>query len=339
MQPESFRTGVSYFGNRNPRHLVVDLEEMISHNCSFIVHTFSENDRIFYFATMAEFVELSKSVGLEVYLDPWGVGRVFGGEAFSDFALKRRHACQVSGSGELLPAACPNHPEFRSYMRGWIDDAASLGVDVVFWDEPHLFIDYQNASDMRAAGCTCDSCREKYRELYGDSFPSVESEDFLLFREDSMYDFLKMLTDYSAEKKLRNAVCLLPYQQDMLGVSDWGRIAAIETLDIIGTDPYWIFFDKELDFVYDYAQKIVHIADEFGKEAQLWIQNFKIPEGREQEVAEAIELGEQAGIKNFAAWSFYGSSYMSYIRSQNPKLVWDILGREYARLRSGVNSR
>ena len=116
-------TGVSYFGNRNPRHFLVDLEEMKSHYCNFIVHTFSENDQLFYKYTLAELIKLSKDAGLEVYVDPWGVLRIFGGEATSDFAFKNRDICQILHTGETAPGACLNHPQSREFMFKWIDDA------------------------------------------------------------------------------------------------------------------------------------------------------------------------------------------------------------------------
>ncbi len=66
MEPPHIRTGISYFGNRNPRHFRVDLEEIKSHHCNFILHTFSENDQLFYKYTVAELIQLSKAAGLEV---------------------------------------------------------------------------------------------------------------------------------------------------------------------------------------------------------------------------------------------------------------------------------
>ena len=72
---KAIKTGVSYFGNRNPRHFISDLEEILTHNCNFIVHTFSENDQQFYKETMREMVSMSKDAGLECYVDPWGHSR------------------------------------------------------------------------------------------------------------------------------------------------------------------------------------------------------------------------------------------------------------------------
>ncbi|MCA9742250.1 MAG: hypothetical protein H6695_19110 [Deferribacteres bacterium] len=329
------KTGISYFGNRNPRHFLIDLEEMISHHCSFVLHTFSENDQLFYQATMAEMVGLSKGAGLEVYLAPWGVGRVFGGEAFSDYALKNRSTCQKLFSGELAPAACLNTPAFAEFMMKWIDDAAELGADVIFWGEPHFY--HEQAADRAVQdwACMCDSCKKKFKIFYGENFPLTPNDDFFRFREDSMVEFLATLCAYAKTKNLKNSICLLPMQEKAFGVSDWEKIAQISELDILATDPYWIAFDRNLEYVSENAKRIVNLSKRYNLEPQLLIQNFKIPKGRESEILEAIAIAYAEGVRNIAGWSFYGSEYMSYLKCDNPKDVWDLLGEVFGKIQSG----
>lgn len=335
MQP-SVRAGISYFGNRNPRHFVADLEEILSHHCNFILHTFSENDQLFYKHTMVELIQLSKDAGLQVYVDPWGVGRVFGGEATSDFAFKNRDVCQILSTGESAPGACVNNPRFRDFMIKWIDDAVEIGADVLFWDEPHLFIDWDNLDRAPRWACWCSCCKDKYRRLYREPFPETMNDQLQHFREGSIVEFLTLLCDYAREKKVKNAVCLLPHRERKFGVTDWSRIAAIGSLDIFGTDPYWLFFRKDLhEFVGGFAREVAVLANEYNKQTQIWIQNFKIPAGREDEIREAIAVAYAEGIRNFAAWSYYGTSYMSYIKSDDAQKVWDTLGEVYGMLARG----
>ena len=337
MEP-STRTGISYFGNRNPRHFVVDLEEILNHNCNFILHTFSENDQLFYKQTMAELIQLSKDAGLQVYVDPWGVGRIFGGEATSDFAFKNRDVCQLLSTGEYAPAACMNNPRVRDFMKKWIDDAVEIGADVLFWDEPHFFIDWDNIKAERPPrwACWCAYCKEKFQNMYGAPMPKTMGDDVQSFREAATVEFLSMLCDYTREKKVKNAVCLLPHRERKFGVTDWSRIAAIESLDIFGTDPYWVFFNKNIgEFVGGLSREIVMLSKQYKKEAQIWIQNYKIPNGREDEIREAIAVAYAEGVRNLAAWSFYGTAYMSYIKSDDPQKVWDTLGEVYGQLVRG----
>jgi hypothetical protein len=330
------KTGISYFGNRNPRHFVSDLEEILGHHCNFIVHTFSENDQEYYKDTIRELISLSKDAGLECYLDPWGIGRVFGGETYSKFALINRDACQVLPDGELAPAACLNNSKFQQFMRHWIDDAAEIGADVLFWDEPHFFIDFKDKDRFSPWYCRCGACLEKFVGNYGKDFSKASLEEIIQFREDSVVEFMQQLCDYTRTKGLKNAVCLLPLKDESWTVSDWSRVAAISSLDIFGTDPYWIHFKEDLhEFVGDFAREVRDLCVEYNKEPQIWIQAYKIPAGREDETKEAIAVAYAEGIRNFAAWSYYGTAYMSYIRSDNPQKVWDVLGEVYGEIQRG----
>lgn len=333
---ESIKTGISYFGNRNPRYFVSDLEEIVSHHCSFIVHTFSENDFEYYKETVKELVALTKDAGLECYLDPWGIGRVFGGEAYSSFALKNRQCNQVLPNGEPAPAACLNHPSFRQYMARWIDAAAEMKANVLFWDEPHFFIDLKQKDRFPLWYCSCPSCLEKFQELNSKSFMEATTEEISRFRDICVVDFLTELCDATHNRGIKNAVCLLPFKDAKIGVSEWSHIAEIPSVDIFGTDPYWMFFNKELHpFVGGFAREIKSLSEKYQKEAQIWIQAYRIAAGREEEIKEAIATAYAEGVRNFAAWSYYGTEYMSYIRSDNPQKVWDILGEVYGKLQHG----
>src|SRR5688572_13529408 len=131
-------TGVSYYGSRILRHVQADLEDIAEHGCTYIVHTFSESDLSSYRGTMAEIVKATHAAGLRAWFDPWGVGGVFGGESPSLYVARFPSHQQVLSTGERVPAACPNRPEFRAMLRLWIDAAIEAGADVLFWDEPHF---------------------------------------------------------------------------------------------------------------------------------------------------------------------------------------------------------
>ncbi len=330
------RTGVSYFGNRNPRHFVSDLEEIVRHNCTFIVHTLSENDLEFYAATMKELVALSKEAGLECYVDPWGVGRVFGGEAYSSFALKEHDTRQILPDGRPAPAVCLNHPRFREFMARWVAAAVDVGADVLFWDEPHFFIDLKEKDRYPVWYCCCAVCQNKFEQRMGKKLDDAGPNDLIAFRDDCVVEFLDELCRLGRARGVRNAVCLLPFKDGQIGLRDWSRVARLESVDILGTDPYWLFFDRGVqEFVGGFAREVSQLCQKYKKEGQLWIQGYRIPAGREEEIKEAIAVAYSEGIRNFATWSYYGTSYMSYIRSDNPEKVWDILGEVYGELLNG----
>lgn len=75
-----------------------------------------------------------KDAGIMCLVDPWGMGKAFGGEGHSPF--------HESGK---LPCHC--NPEFYALMTEWVDAMKMLGADGVFWDEPeHRCPDHDDIS-------------------------------------------------------------------------------------------------------------------------------------------------------------------------------------------------
>src|SRR5690349_16380766 len=99
--------GVSYFGNRFLSHAKDDLKRIA--DCSdYVVHTLSEADMSYHKKVMNSICNESRKLGLEVWADPWSLGGVFGGEAFSRFLMEHRDAWQVMSDGRVMPSACLN---------------------------------------------------------------------------------------------------------------------------------------------------------------------------------------------------------------------------------------
>ena len=308
------------------------------HNCTYVVHTFSETDLEFYKGTMKEITGISRAAGLEVWIDPWAVGGVFGGETYSKFVAINLDAREISAKGESLPAACLNHKKFREFMFGWIDAARELEPDVFFWDEPHFYL-YpldEMQKDKTLWACRCDVCRRLFKARFGYSMPVKLNDDVKLFKEDSIVDFLKTMCDYvklqatGYRLQAKNAVCFLPFKGPLGGIMDWSKAARIKSLDIIGTDPYWRVGEKDVaGLVGRFSRRIAQISKRYGKEGQIWILNFRIKRGTEKDIETAVKAAYKAGIRNIAAWSYYGTGCMSYLKSEDPKKVWDTLGKAF----------
>src|SRR3954471_6840162 len=132
--------GTSYYGSRILRHAEADFDDMVEHGCTYVVHTFSEADSLFYRGSIGALVRAAQAAGLRAWLDPWAFGGVFGGEALSLYAARFPTHQQVLSTGESAAAVCPNRAEFRAALRLWIDAAVATGADVLFWDTPHLYI-------------------------------------------------------------------------------------------------------------------------------------------------------------------------------------------------------
>lgn len=338
MTDDDLKLGLSYFGVRNPEHVERDLDRMGGAGCNTILHTLSENDLSYYRKTMAEIVGRSKERNWEVYFSPWGVGGIYGGEAFTRFALFHDETRQVLSDGSLAPSACPNNETFREFMREWIDAAAEIGGDVVMWDEPHFFLPewysefYENPEDLWA--CRCDTCQELFQEEFGYSMPEKINQDVKDFKDERLHNFLKEMMAEAKSKGLKNDLCLLPEWENPEGVEGkWDKYASLDDLDIFGSDPYWLLADKKFEDYEFFTQKVRKLADRHEKEAQVWILAFRVGAGKEEDLGRAIEVAYEEGIRNIMAWSYLGTGYMSSISCDRPEKVWKIIKDSYLELR------
>jgi hypothetical protein len=328
-------TAVSYMANRWPHHFAHDLDDIVAHGCTTIVHSLSENDALFLQGSMGSLFAMTREAGLRCWANPWGVLGLFGGEAFSAFVPRHPDDCQVLSTGQRAPAACPSSPAARAWLRRWIDLAVALGADTLFWDEPHLYIpdwdDLQFAPDD-AWACCCPRCRAAYETATGETMPDRLTPGLIAFRQDLLLDFLGEMTAYAREKGARNALCVLPIPDDHRNALPFDRAAALPGLDIFGTDPYWRIFDRDpAEFVAEQTDRVVAACAGAGVAPQIWVQAFGLPSGHEAEVVVALETAVARGATHIAAWSYRASEV--YGGSERPLVVWDAIGRTYRRLR------
>lgn len=320
--------GTSYFGVRDPRHARRDLDRFRERGLDAVLHPFSERDRRYYQGTMAELVSASHDRDMRVYVNPWGVGRAFGGEALSAFIGRWPEACQVLSTDDRVPAACFNAPEFREYVRAWTRDAVDIGADVVFWDEPHWFIPRWHAETVPASAwsCRCQACQDRFEAERDRPMPTDASEAVGQFRADSLLAFLREMMALVRELGAENAVCPLPVDGPDHGLRDLDRLAAIDTLDVLATDPYWAAFDEPLAaFVGTNTERVVRLADLHGLDSQVWIQGFGLdgdPSTVEQ-VRQATEIAVDGGADSVFMWGWDGCRVLSSIASETPEAVWE----------------
>ena len=312
--------GVSYFGVRSPRHALSDIKDIKEAGFNAILHTWSEEDQQYYFDTMKQIVDASANLGLIVYVNPWGVGRVFGGEAYSELTARNHDMCQVGLDGTPKVAACPNHPEFRAYMHKWIESVCATKVSTIFWDEPHFYFEKGGLSNW---SCRCKRCQEGFRKQFGYEMPAELTDDVKLFRENSLIDFLKEMTSDVHARGKRNCVCMLP-PWFPAGLDDWGKVAKLESVDEVASDPYWERGAAEEWVREKYAEtarKLTDVASQYNKATQMWIKAYQIEAGHENDLAVAVEETRKANIQNIFAWSYRGTETLSRLKSDCPDEV------------------
>lgn len=317
------KAGIAYFGVRNPEWVRVDMQRIKAAGYTHVLHTWSEEDLQYAPDTMAEIIALSVAEGLGVYVNPWGVGRIFGGEAYSELAARSPELAQTSPAGLPLVASCPNQPGFRAYMHRWIDRVCATQVETIFWDEPHFYFE-KGKPDLWA--CRCDACQTLYTARTGAPMPLERTPQVEAFRQASLVNFLAEMTAAVHRHGKRNSVCLLP-PWFPAGLEDWDAVAALPHVDEIGSDPYWEKGHTRAQVLESYtevSQRIAALGKRHGRATQMWIKNYHIEAGTEDFVALATTTAHAAGIRNIFAWSYLGSSYMSWLRSDHPEKVWEI---------------
>jgi len=327
------RIGTSYFGNRIVRHVAEDMRQLARQGFNLVVHTMSEYDLTFHEGQMRDIVAASHDAGLEVYLDPWGVGNVFGGEPFSNFVAQNFFdGCQVLDDGGPGAFACPNNPLFHAFMKKWTEAALVTGADVVFWDEPHFHNPLFLGGRPGRWGCRCRFCQAKYDESRGRPMPSEETDDVKTFKMDMLREFLEMLTGWVASEGKRNALCLAPHEAPDHVEERWMRFADLPDIEVVGTDPYWMWNKQPVEIVAAYSRAMRRMCEAVGKQPQIWIQVCRIVAGREGEIARAIELAAGQGIRNLAAWGFEGCAHESWLRCDDPEKAWSTAVEGFGRV-------
>lgn len=156
--------------------------------------------------------------------------------------------------------------------------------------------------------------------------PAELTEDVKQFREQSLIEFLDEMTQDVKSCGKRNCVCMLP-PWFPAGLDDWSKVASLDAVDEIASDPYWERGASEewvREKYRETANKLVEVASRYAKSVQMWIKAYQIEAGRENDLAIAVEESRAAGIKNIFAWSYRGTETLSWLKSDNPDEVANV---------------
>ena len=315
------KLGVTYLGNRFVRHYVErDLPEIVAAGCDYVVHTFSEYDLAFHSGEVAALVDATHQAGLEAWLDCWGLGGLFAGEAFSDFLVRHPESWQVRPSGERIPAACPNAPAFRELLRTWIEAAARAGAGAVFFDDP---------MPPSAETCVCTNCQE------GQELGRADPADGRTLQQWSLARLVEDACNTARGLGLRSVVGVLPETNEQGTGAPSAQLAAAGTADGIAVSPLWRAHGQPVSpYVFDACAALVAACKESRQEPMAWLQAFSIPAGREPEITEAAEAMAAAGIANVSTWCYRAGEQMTAVRSERPQLAWETVVAVYRRLKT-----
>jgi hypothetical protein len=302
------------------------MEDLVRRGFTGVLHTFSENDLNYYRDQMRRIVEVSHGVGLEVQVNPWGLGHAFGGEAESLFVATHPEVSQVFDDGQSVGAGCPNRLEFRAFVRSWADAAMETGADRVFWDEPHWAHPAQFGVSGERWSCRCELCRQLFSQRFGEPMPDAMTPEVAAFREDSLVGFLRELVAHVHAQGGRSTVCLLPLTEGPLGLSDWSKVASMPGLDTLATDPYWKAFGRPVrDFVGGFARRVGDLGKQHGVGTEIWIQGFGLGPEDVPDIHAAVEAARAAGVEDLWTWGYEACGHMDGLGTREPEVVWAAL--------------
>ena len=329
--------GVAYYGNLFPDRARSDIEEMIDHGCNSILIAMSEYDWIEWKKNVFEICQIAKEFNFTVHINFWTWGGVFGGEAPSFFLHNNdKYRQLISSTGEKVPAACFNNPEFKKYIFKAIKILAKKDfIDGFFWDEPHYH--YTNTTEYFT--CRCEKCQEIFTDFFKKEMPIGLTDDIIKFKENSIINFLKEISEQVKEidttKKI--TVCLVPPPLET-GIQDWDHCCASlkDTIDVFSSDPYWLLYRESLDYVKKYTKKTVELAKKYNLESQLWCLAFLVPRKKELELKKAIQIFDNYRVDSIFSWCYRGAEGAS-VACRKPKEVWRVIGEAYTELKIKYN--
>ncbi|MHA2609958.1 MAG: hypothetical protein V2G48_03425 [bacterium JZ-2024 1] len=314
--------GVSYYGSRHLHHIVADLKEIRKNGFSLVVWTLSEEDYWFYQNTLKEALLFSRRIGLQNWIDPWGWGGIFGGEAFTYWALRYPEATQKTAGKQILPALCPNHPLTLRLFQKWLDLALKCEPDAIFFDEPHFFQKTWEPFPENVVGCFCPYCEEKFRQQFYKELSSCSPEEFQQFHHQSILEFLDSSGRFLEENGSSSALCLLPDCPSKF----LGSFAGIPSLKSLGTSPYYIHHKKPISWFESQVKNLLKIPKENPKVSlHIWIQAFRIPGGKEKEIEDAVDICASLGVETVLFWGFRACNFVSYLVPDHPQKVWNTI--------------
>lgn len=164
--------------------------------------------------------------------------------------------------------------------------------------------------------------------------PDTLNPEMRHHREDLIVDFLFEMIGYAHDKGAKNAITLLPVEDEANESLPWNRIADIRGLDIFGTDPYWYLHDKDCEtFVNEQLKKTMDVCEPRRLTPHFWAQGFGIPSGREDELETGFTVAVERGAQSIAIWGMHGNSAYEGA-SDDPEKVWDVVGKTFGKLKS-----
>ncbi len=300
------RTGVTYMGHHNPKHLRIDLADIKSLGCDDVLLAAQEND----FVHMTGKLDFTPAIAAELGLRPiaifWGALNLFGGGRSSQFLLEHPAGFQVKKDGSHCAAGCYVNPICVSRIKEMIDTIADKGFAGYFIDEP------------TPMDCYCPACRERFGKVFGGDLETAAEEEVKSFRARCVTDYITEIAGYckSNHPELETSCCLMPCDREL-----WEAAAAIDGLDSLGTDIYWANNDRDVEEMTPMVRELAAVCRRGAKLHHEWLQAWIVRRGREPRIRAQGEIFIREQPDALYVWA-YASQIGTTESSDDPEASW-----------------
>jgi hypothetical protein len=296
-------------GHHNPQHLETDIAEMADLRLDDVLLAAQENDFAHFTGKLTFTPKIAKDYGLRPIAIFWGVLNLFGGGRSSQFLLEHPEGFQVNRNGDRQPAGCYVNPICVSHIQRMIDTVAALEFEGYFVDE---------STPLRA--CFCPSCRAQYAEWYGGDLLKAPPDQEEAFRQRCVIDYVRAIADYCAQThpQLETLCCLMPHDDAM-----WAAAAAIDTLDNLGTDMYWVNNDRDVEEMVSPIDRLAALCQENGKVHHEWLQCWNVRAGNEPRIRAQGDVLLRKNPDALYVWAWKGQIGTTE-SSDNPLKAWEV---------------
>src|SRR5690606_23443830 len=103
------------------------------------------------------------------------------------------------------------------------------------------------------------------------------------FRRRCVVGYVQTIADYCKRHhpQLETMCCLMPHDHDL-----WEVVGAIESLDNLGTDIYWVNNDRDVAEATPLIRDMAAICQKHNKVHHEWLQSWMVRRGREPRSSE-----------------------------------------------------
>lgn len=317
---KDLKLGVAYHSNRLFSHVEADMKELVESGFNLVCHMFTHTDWVRCPSVMKDIFAMSEGLGLEVWVDNWGLNGAPGDPSF--FLNYHPTEGQILSDGSVHPRVCLNSEAFIAWTKEWIDKVYECGGRQIFWDEPALLA-------KETFACACPRCQKLYEERYGKKMPRFHDESVAEFQLSTILNYFTQVTAYVREKGMKNLVCVMPGRHNGICVQNTALLFEHCSFDNVGTDPYCISIKKPngkshteaYSYVYNHTKDCLAITEGLGLDHNLWIQAYNIPAGDEEKIVTMADAAYEAGARTILFWGHHGCEGNEY-RSEHPLKSW-----------------